>query len=67
MAEREKRSRGNDDPDTLTLVTGVVALAVSAYLLVGGFGEAGVQWVLPLVVVGAGIVLLVTSAFKRRR
>ena len=30
-------------------------------------GEAGVQWVLPLVVVGAGIVLLVTSAFRRRR
>lgn len=66
MTDRRKR-RDDERPDALTLVTGVAALAVSAYLLIGGAGDVPLQWVLPLVVIGAGIVLLITSAFPRRR
>lgn len=66
MTDRKKR-RDDERPDALTLVTGVVALAVSVYLLIGGLGQAPLQWVLPLVVIGAGIVLLITSTFPRRR
>lgn len=66
MTDRGKR-RDDERPDALTLVTGVVALGVSAYLLIGGSGDVPLQWVLPLVVIGAGIVLLITSAFPRRR
>lgn len=66
MSDRRKR-RDDERPDALTLVTGVVALAVSVYLLVGGLGHVPLQWVLPLVVIGAGIVLLITSLFPRRR
>jgi len=65
--ERTKRRRDDERPDALTLATGVVALAVSAYLLIGGLGDVPLQWVLPLVVIGAGIVLLITSVFPRRR
>lgn len=69
MVDRAKRGSRRDDerPDTLTLTTGLIALAVSVYLFVGVFGQAHVLWALPPVGVGIGIVLLITSVFPRRR
>lgn len=63
---RGRSPRNQDQPDTVTLVTGVVALAVSGYVLLGGFEGVRLQWMLPLIIIGIGIVVLITSVFPRR-
>lgn len=57
--------RASKDLDPPTLVGGVLALAVSGYLLLAEH-DLGSLWVLPPLIVGGGIVMLILAVLPRR-
>lgn len=65
MTENSTSPARRRNPDILTLACGVLALAVSAYLLLGA--SWNLQWTLAAGAVGVGVLMLIASARPSRR
>ncbi|GAA4843879.1 hypothetical protein [Saccharopolyspora rosea] len=53
----------DERPDVLTLVAGLIALAVSGYVLLGYAGD--LQWLLAVGAAVVGVLMLVVSLLRR--
>ncbi|MGP4015428.1 hypothetical protein [Saccharopolyspora sp. 5N708] len=65
MADEEITRRPNrDGPDMVTLIAGLLSIAIAGGVLLGFGGN--VQWLLAVAAVGIGIGMLITSLRTRR-
>lgn len=65
MSDKNVPQRLRPGPDIITLVAGLITLAIAASVLTGGFGH--VQWTVTGTAVGIGAVLLLLASLWQRR